>query len=79
MEPNLKRSIILDNYQNPKNKGLIEDDSYVKINMNSLHIVKCTKEVPKYFIIHTRKKLKEIFNQKSIVAKSTEGINLEIV
>ena len=35
MEPNLKRSIILDNYQNPKNKGLIEDDSYVKINMNS--------------------------------------------
>ena len=35
MDPNLKRSIILDNYQNPKNRGLIEDDSYIKINMNS--------------------------------------------
>jgi len=35
MDQNLKRSIILDNYQNPKNKGLIEDDSYIKTNMNN--------------------------------------------
>jgi len=35
MDPNLKRSIILDHYQNPKNKGLIEDDSYIKVNMNN--------------------------------------------
>ena len=32
MEANLKREIILDNYNNPKNKGLPSDDSYVKIN-----------------------------------------------
>ena len=35
MDSNLKREIILDNYQNPDNKGLIDDDSYVKVNTNS--------------------------------------------
>lgn len=35
MNQNLKRSIILEHYQNPKNKGLIEDDSYIKVNMNN--------------------------------------------
>lgn len=35
MNKNLKRSIILEHYQNPKNRGLIDDDTYVKINMNN--------------------------------------------
>lgn len=35
MDQNLKRSIILENYQNPKNKGLIEDDSYILVNTNN--------------------------------------------
>ena len=35
MDQNMKRSIILEHYQNPKNKGLIDDDSYIKINMNN--------------------------------------------
>ncbi|MBQ9072113.1 MAG: SUF system NifU family Fe-S cluster assembly protein [Bacilli bacterium] len=35
MDTELKRTIILENYQNPTNKGLIEDDSYKKINTNS--------------------------------------------
>jgi len=35
MDSNLKRSIILENYQSPRNKGLIEDDSYIKVNMNN--------------------------------------------
>ncbi len=35
MDQNMKRSIILEHYQNPKNKGLIEDQSYEKINMNN--------------------------------------------
>ena len=32
---NLKRTIILEHYQNPKNKGLIDDDSYKCVNMNN--------------------------------------------
>lgn len=35
MDENLKRSIILEHYQNPKNRGLIDDDTYIKINMNN--------------------------------------------
>lgn len=35
MDQNMKRSIILEHYQNPKNKGLIDDDTYIKVNMNN--------------------------------------------
>lgn len=35
MDSNLKRSIILEHYQHPVNKGLIDDDSYIKVNMNN--------------------------------------------
>lgn len=35
MDQNLKRSIILENYQNPTNKGLINDNTYLKCNMNN--------------------------------------------
>lgn len=35
MDNNIRREIILDNYQEPVNKGLIEDDSYLKANVNS--------------------------------------------
>lgn len=35
MEQNLKRSLILEHYQNPFHKGLKDDDTYYKINMNN--------------------------------------------
>lgn len=35
MEPMLKREIILEHYEHPRNKGLIEDDSYIKVNTNN--------------------------------------------
>lgn len=35
MEQHLKRGIILEHYQNPKNKGLVEDDSYLYADMNN--------------------------------------------
>lgn len=35
MDNNLKRTIILEHFQNPKNKGLIKDDNYKFINMNN--------------------------------------------
>ena len=33
MDSKLKREIILENYQNPKNRGLIDDNGYVKVNI----------------------------------------------
>ena len=35
MDQNLKRSIILDNYQNPYNKDVSDVDGYIKINTNN--------------------------------------------
>lgn len=35
MSEELRRTIILENYQNPKNRGLIDDDTYEKISTNS--------------------------------------------
>lgn len=35
MEKEFKRAVILEHYQNPRNKGLISDNSYKKINTNS--------------------------------------------
>ena len=35
MNEDIKRTIILENYQNPKNRGLIKDDTYEFISTNS--------------------------------------------
>ena len=36
MDNNLRREIILENYQDPMNRGLVEDDgTYLKVNTNS--------------------------------------------
>ena len=34
-DPNLKRQIIMDHYENPRNKKLKDDPRYLKVNMNS--------------------------------------------
>ena len=35
MDPELKREIIMDNYLNPKNKEVVNDPSYEKVNSNN--------------------------------------------
>lgn len=35
MDSNLRRSIILEHYQNPHNRGLVEGENYIKTNMNN--------------------------------------------
>lgn len=35
MDQILRRDIILDNYQSPKNRGLVSDDSYIKVNTSN--------------------------------------------
>lgn len=35
MDPVLKKDIILDHYENPRNRGLLDDDSYIKVNTNN--------------------------------------------
>lgn len=35
MDQNMKRSIILEHYQNPKNRGLQHKEGYISVNMNN--------------------------------------------
>ena len=35
MDANLRREIILDNYTNPENRGLTNDEKYIKVNSNN--------------------------------------------
>ena len=35
MDQNLKREIILEHYQNPVNKGLVDDNGYILVNTNN--------------------------------------------
>ena len=35
MDNDMKRSIILDNYQDARNRGIPEDDNYIRINSNN--------------------------------------------
>ena len=35
MDPNVRRQILLDHYQNPSHHGLTEDPEYIKINTNN--------------------------------------------
>lgn len=35
MDENVRREIILDHYQNPKNKEMVEDERYIKVNTNN--------------------------------------------
>ena len=34
-DPQLLREIIMDHYEHPRNRGLVDDDEYKKVNMNS--------------------------------------------
>ena len=34
-DPMIKREIIMDHYENTRNKGLVDDPRYIKVNMNS--------------------------------------------
>lgn len=35
MDNNMKKMIMMEHYSNPLNKGLLEDDGYERVNMNS--------------------------------------------
>lgn len=48
MDENVRREIILDHYQNPKNRGVIEDERYRKVNSNN---ESCIDNINLYILI----------------------------
>ena len=85
MDQNLKREIILDNYNNPHNKGLVDDERYVKLNMNN---TSCIDELDIQILFSDdKKKIKDIrfegeacaicTSSASIMTKELEGKTIE--
>ena len=48
MNADLRREIILDNFQNPENRETVEDDKYVKVNSNN---ESCIDNIDVYVLI----------------------------
>ena len=48
MDENLKREIILENYQNPLNKEEVNDERYIKVNTNN---ESCIDNLDIYFLV----------------------------
>ena len=85
MDKELKRLIILDNYQNPYNKKDIEDSTYIKINTNN---ESCIDDLDIYFKVEDNKIIDVGFNGEacaistsatSIMLKNLIGKSLEEV
>ena len=85
MDKELKRLIILDNYQNPYNKKDIEDPTYIKINTNN---ESCIDDLNIYFKVEDNKIIDVGFNGEactistsatSIMLKNLIGKSLEEV
>lgn len=74
MDTNLKRSIILEHYQNPKNKSLVNDQSYVKINMNN---ESCIDEIDLFIKIENNM-IKDIHFTGEACAISTSSTSIMI-
>ena len=74
MDQNLKRTIMLEHYQNPKNKGLIEDDRYIKVNSNS---ESCIDNLDLYILFEDNV-IKDIHFEGEACAISTSATSIMI-
>lgn len=84
MDQNMKRSIILDNYQNPFNKDVSEVDGYIKINTNN---ESCIDNLDIYVKLSDDNKIEDIkfdgeacvicISSTSIMIKSLIGKSIE--
>lgn len=84
MDQNMKRSIILDNYQNPFNKDVSEVDGYIKINTNN---ESCIDNLDIYVKLSDDNKIEDIkfdgeacvicISSTSIMIKSLIGKNVD--
>ena len=74
MDSNLKRSIILEHYQHPKNKGLTNDNRYLKSNTNS---ESCIDEIDLEVLVENNK-IKDIHFDGEACAICTSSTSIMI-
>ncbi len=74
MDENLRRDIILAHYQNPKNKEIVEDERYVKVNTNN---ESCIDNIDLYVLVEEGS-IKDIKFQGEACAISTSSTSIMI-
>lgn len=74
MDENVRREIILDHYQNPKNKEMVEDERYIKVNSNN---ESCIDNIDIYILIEEGI-IKDIKFQGEACAISTSSTSIMI-
>lgn len=72
IDKNLKREIMLDNYQNPFKKGIPDDNSYIKVNTNN---ESCIDNLDIYFKIENNI-IKDIMFDGEACAISTSATSI---
>jgi len=72
MDKELKREIILDNYNNPFNKGVPNDDNYIMVNTNN---ESCIDNLDIYFKIED-KKITDVYFDGEACAISTSATSI---
>jgi len=74
MDKELKRQIILDNYQNPFHKSIPEDNNYLKVNSNN---VNCIDNIDLY-ILFDGSTIKDICFEGEACAITTSSTSIMI-
>lgn len=75
MDENLRRAIILDHYQNPKNKESVQDECYIKVNTNN---ESCIDNIDLYLLVEDGV-IKDIKFQGEACAISTSSTSIMII
>lgn len=74
MDENVRREILLDHYQNPKNKEIVKDERYIKVNSNN---ESCIDNIDLYILIEEGR-IKDIKFQGEACAISTSSTSIMI-
>ena len=74
LDPELKKALIMEHYQNPLNRNIIEDEKYVKVNSNS---ETCIDNIDLY-ILFEDDKIKDLHFHGEACAISTSATSIMI-
>lgn len=74
LDPELKKALIMEHYQNPLNRNTIEDNRYIKVNSNS---ETCIDDIDLY-ILFEDDKIKDIHFNGEACAISTSATSIMI-
>ncbi len=74
LEPELKKALIMEHYQNPLNRNTIEDKRYIKVNSNS---ETCIDDIDLYILFEDNK-IKDIHFNGEACAISTSATSIMI-